>query len=241
MKDYDRTLLSDSQFLDIKPGILKAFADFVPRSKFINNNSELEESNRSALDVSEEQPNILSYPTTHYPTTIPNISNFHDVFGGFESYDLINNKFKCVDEYVARNTTGVKTSFITFSTNITGAKIGVKHLHSLLNKDRCNVWSFCIPLYISDSADTAGFWYNSQQDLFPPRYYVDYERVKKLQVEYTSIKMPKDGKILSLMFDGSRSPHYIDYTDHLYAFMVFDGITTKDNLDLGKKWITELL
>ena len=51
--------------------------------------------------------------------------------------------------------------------------------------------------------------------------------------------MPKDGKILSIMFDGARSPHYIDYTDQLYAFLVFDGIEIEQKL--GKKWITELL
>ena len=155
-------------------------------------------------------------------------------------YDLLKEKFEWVNEYVAQRTTSVKTSFITFSTNITGAQIGVKHLHSLLNGDGCNVWSFAIPLYIDkESNDTAGFWYNSQTDLFPPRYYVDYKRIKQLDIQYNSIKLPKDGKIMSFMFDGSRSPHYIDYTDHLYAFMVFDGIALENSL--GTKWITELI
>jgi hypothetical protein len=44
---------------------------------------------------------------------------------------------------------------------------------------------------------------------------------------------------MSFMFDGSRSPHYIDYTNHLYAFMVFDGIELEQKL--GTKWITELI
>jgi uncharacterized OB-fold protein len=101
-------------------------------------------------------------------------------------------------------------------------------------------WSFAVPLYFdTQSDDTAGFWYNSQKELFPPRYYVDYKRIKQLDIQYTSIKLPKDGKIMSFMFDGARNPHYIDYTDHLYAFMVFDGIDVEH--ELGTKWITELL
>lgn len=239
MKEFNRTLLDYEDFMAIRPELLHAFKEFTPRSHFIKNNKAIEEHNHQALD-SNEQPNILSYPTTHFPELIPGIDSFDDVFKNTTVYELLKEKFDWVDEYVSQRVTGVKTSFITFSTNITGAKIAVKHLHSLLNGNGCNVWSFAVPLYIDKSSDdTAGFWYNSQQDLFPPRYYVDYKRIKQLNIEYTSIKLPKDGKIMSFMFDGSRSPHYIDYTNHLYAFMVFDGIEVEQKL--GSKWITELL
>jgi hypothetical protein len=239
MKQYNRELLSYEDFMSIRPELLCAFKEFTPRSHFIKNNKALEERNHQALDTSE-QPNILSYPTTLAPHLIQGIDSFDDVFKNTTVYELIKEKFEWVNNYVTENTTGVKNSFITFSTNITGAEIGVKHLHSLLNGDGCNVWSFAVPLYIDATCDdSVGFWYNSQQDLFPPRYYIDYKRIKQLDIEYTSFKLPKDGKIMSVMFDGSRSPHYIDYKNLLYAFMVFDGIEIEHKL--GKKWITELL
>lgn len=239
MRDYNRELLSYEDFMALRPELLHAFKEFTPRSHFIKNNKAIEKHNYEALDDTE-QPNILSYPTTYAPHLIPEVDSFDDVFKNSVAYDLIKDKFEWVNEYVKNKTTNCKNSFITFSTNITGAQIGVKHLHSLLNGDCCNVYSFVVPLYIDEqSSDTAGFWYNSQENLFPPRYYVDYKRIKQLDIEYTSFKFPKDGKILSVMFDGSRSPHYIDYTDHLYAILVFDGIEVEHKL--GKKWITELL
>ena len=239
MREYNRELLSYEDFMAIRPELLCAFKEFTPRSHFINNNKNIEKHNHRALD-NTEQPNILSLPTTYAPHLIPDIDSFDDVFKNTTVYDLIRDKFDWVNEFVAEHTKGCKNSFITFSTNITGAKIGVKHLHSLLNGDCCNVYSFAVPLYIDDQSDeSAGFWYNSQENLFPPRYYVDYKRVKQLDIEYTSFKLPKDGKILSILFDGARSPHYIDYTNHLYAFLVFDGVEI--DMKLGKKWITELL
>ena len=239
MREYNRELLTYEDFMAIRPELLQAFQEFTPRSHFIKNNKAIEKHNYEALD-NTEQPNILSFPTTYAPHLIPNVENFDDVFKHSMVYDLIKDKFDWVNEYASQYIKGCKNSFITFSTNITGAQIGVKHLHSLLNGDNCHVWSFCVPLFIDDkSTDTAGFWYNSQENLFPPRYYVDYKRIKQLDIQYNSFKMPKDGKILSIMFDGARSPHYIDYTDHLYAFMVFDGIDVEH--ELGTKWITELL
>ena len=39
--------------------------------------------------------------------------------------------------------------------------------------------------------------------------------------------IPKNGKVFSIQFDGARCPHYIDYTNHLYVWFVFDGIVYK--------------
>jgi len=240
MSEYNRTLLTKQQFESIRPELLQAFNEFTPRSHFINNNKSIEKHNYRALDDTE-QPSIVSFPTYHAQHTLKNVKTFDEVFGNSPHYQLLKEKFEWVDNYVKDQIDGVKNSFITFSTNITGAKIGVKHLHSLLNGDCCHVWSFAVPLYIADSDETAGFWYNSREELFPPRYYIDYARIKNLDIEYTSFQLPKDGKILSIMFDGARNPHYIDYTSHLYAFIVFDGIEFKEKMKLGKKWITELL
>ena len=240
MNTFNRTLLTGDEFKSIVPLLYRAFTEFTPRSQFINGDKKLQQHNHRALD-NTEQPNILSYPTIRSPHLLENIASFDEVFANSSVYSLLKEKFMWVDKFVAENTISVKNSFITFSTDITGAKIGVKHLHSLLNGDGCRVWSFAVPLYIADVDECAGFWYNSQDNLFPPRYYVDYARIKKLDIQFTSIKLPKDGKILSLMFDGARNPHYIDYTQHLYAFMVFDGIETVEQIKLGKRWITELL
>jgi hypothetical protein len=146
MKEFNRTLLSYEEFMSIRPELLQAFKEFTPRSHFIKNNKSIEEHNHQALDNSE-QPNILSYPTTHFPELVPGIDSFDDVFKNTTVYDLLKEKFEWVNEYVTQRTTGVKTSFITFSTNITGAQIGVKHLHSLLNGDCCNVVVCCSSLF----------------------------------------------------------------------------------------------
>lgn len=241
MKNFNKTLLSTEQYTNIQPKLLRAFGEFTPRSTFIKKNSAVESHNRTVLD-STEQPNLLAYPTLHAPNELENVSSFYDVFRDSPLYELLASKFDIIDKYVAEHTVNVKNSFITFSTNITGARIGVKHLHSLLNGNCCNVWSFAVPLWIDPSNnDYANFWYNSSADLFPPRYYVDYERVKRLDIQYTGFRLPKDGSVLSIQFDGSRTPHYIDYTSHLYAFVVFDGITHKNPIWLGKQLIMELL
>jgi hypothetical protein len=240
MKNYNRTLLTKEQFDAIKPQILSTFREFVPRTEFVTKNTLIKENNINSLD-SMEQPNMMSYPTSLSPHLLNGVDSFDDVFKFTEVYHLLKDKFECIQDYV--NSCGVTkatNTFITFSTNITGASIAIKHLHTLLNGDCCNVWSFAVPLYIDTlSTDTARFWYNSQSELYPRRYYVDYNRIKKMNINYTNISLPKDGHVLSIMFDGARSPHYIDYTNHLYAFVVFDGINVES--PLGKKFITELL
>lgn len=239
MREFNRTLLTETEFNEIKPCLLQAFEEFVPRSNFINQNDKTTKHNYDVLD-NTEQPNLLSLPTKLAGHNLPNVKNFSEVFSCTSVYNLLIEKFNFIDNYVTNFTSTCKNSFITFSTNITGAKIGVKHLHSLLNVDCCHVFSFAVPLYIDNkSNDVAGFYFNSQEDLFPKRYYIDYERIKKLNIDYNLIALPKDGKILSLMFDGSRNPHYISYTNHLYAFLVFDGIEL--DYKLGKSWRLELL
>lgn len=241
MKDYNRTLLTKDQFTSLTLPLLQSFREFKPRSEFIRKSKSITQHNIESLDVTE-QPNLLSFQTIHAPNQLENVLSFDNVFKDTEVFDLLKSKFCSIDRYVSEHVISVKNSFITFSTNITGAQIGVKHVHSLLNGDCCNVWSFALPLWIdSSNSNHANFWYNSNESLFPSRYYVDYERIKKLNIEYTGFRLPKDGKVLSIMFDGSRTPHYIDYTSHFYAFLVFDGIVLKESIVLGKKFITELL
>ena len=111
-----------------------------------------------------------------------------------------------------------------------------------MNKDRCNVWSFCIPLFIDpNEPNSHKFFYEWNDNLFPPRYYVDYARLKKTKRQYSAFEVPKTGKIFSIQFDGSRCPHYIDYTGHLYAWFVFDGVEYKDSARGLKNFIIDYL
>jgi hypothetical protein len=72
---------------------------------------------------------------------------------------------------------------------------------------------------------------------------LDYSRVKAANYNYSSHKVPLDNKVYSIRFDGSRSPHYIDYKPHVFVWFVFDGVVYKDLRDQpqGIQFITELL
>ena len=110
--------------------------------------------------------------------------------------------------------------------------------------DRGNVWRFGIPLYIDPECnDSPEFCYTSQEELFPARWYLDYDRIKAKNFHYGSFKVPLDDKIFSIRFDGARSPHYIDYKNHVFAWFVFDGVTYKDNKHQpeGIQFLTELI
>jgi hypothetical protein len=60
---------------------------------------------------------------------------------------------------------------------------------------------------------------------------------------YTYFKVPLDDKIFSIRFDGARSPHYINYKNHVFAWFVFDGVVYKDSKyqPQGIQFLTELI
>lgn len=228
MQEFDRSLLNKDEFEELKPNLLKAFAEFKPRSAFISKSKDIERINNLNLEV-YESPNIVMKSTRFCDNKVTDIAEFSTLFANHSKYDLLMSKFKCIEDYAAEYIEKCETSFITFSTNITGAKLGVQHLHPLMNGDRCNVWSFSVPLYLdSESLDNHKFWYSWKKELFPPRYYVDYERIKKEEIKFNDFGLPTNGHVFSIQFDGSRTPHYIDYTPHLYAWFVLDGVTYKD-------------
>ncbi len=242
MKDYNRELFSDEWFEESKPHLLHAFDDFRPRSAYLSNNTTIEQKNVSSLQT-DERPNILGYPTKLCPDTLDGVNSFHDIFATNSKYKTIVEKFSQIEEYVSQHIVSAKATFLTFSTNVSGATLGVQHLHPFMNQDRCDVTTFGIPLYIKKGADAPGFFYTSQSTTFPTRWYVDYKRIKAQNYSYASFTLPLDEKVLNLRFDGSRSPHFIDYKDHVYVWFVFDGVVYKDPTDQpkGKQFIAELL
>ena len=244
IQNYPRELFDHAWYIESVPQLKQSFEEFTPRSAYLSNKKNIERVNRLSLDVNE-QPNIVSYQTKFCPNITPGIESFDSIFASNSKYPVIKGKLDAVEHYIAQFVDSVHTTFLTFSTNVTGAGIGVKHLHPLMNKDRCNVWSFCIPLYInSDHLDkNPGFFMTSQENIFPPRWYLDYDRIKSANYRYSSFQIPLDDKVFSIRFDGSRSPHYIDYQPHVFVWFVFDGVEFKDakNQPTGIQVITELL
>lgn len=243
IKDYNRELFDQNWFEESKPHLTSAFEEFTPRSAYLSDKKSIERINRLALD-NTEQPNIVSYQTRFCPEKTPGIESFDVLFKDNSKFDVMKEKFTRVEEYISQYISSAHTTFLTFSTNITGAKLGVKHLHPKMNADRCNVWSFGIPLYIDpDCDDSPEFCYTSQEELFPARWYLDYDRIKAKNYHYGSFKVPLDDKIFSIRFDGARSPHYIDYKNHVFVWFVFDGVIYKDTKHQpeGIQFLTELI
>lgn len=243
--NFPRELFDKSWFDESVSQLTKTFEEFRPRSAFVSNKSSIEKNNVMALDPLHEQPNIISYKTRFWQNNVENINSFDDIFAGNSKFNTIKQKLESVENYIAQFVESAQSTFLTFSTNITGAQIGVKHLHSLMNKDRCNVWSFCIPLYIDNEHldKNPGFYLTSQTELFPKRWYIDYSRIKAANFTYGSFNVPLHDKVFSIRFDGSRSPHYINYTPHVFVWFVFDGVEYKDLVyrPNGIQFLTELL
>lgn len=219
----NRQIMDENWFREAKPFLQEAFDSFKPRSAFLSKSKRIEDRNFLQLEEGE-RPNIVMRKfdlATEKPEGIP---YFDDVFADCPNYEILKNKFNVIERYIRSRIKSCKTHFITFSTNVTGAQKGIQHIHPIMNDDRCNVWSFCVPLYISPNGPRHQFWYNHQAELFKSRYYLDYRHLKRLNISYGSFSMPIDGKIFSIQFDGARTPHYIDYTEHLYAWFVFDGV-----------------
>lgn len=244
IKDFPRQLFDRQWFNDTVPELKAAFDEFTPRSAYLSDKKNIERINRLALNDTE-QPNIVSYQTRFCPNKTPGIESFDVIFKNNPGYALMKEKFNAVENYVSQYIKSAHTTFLTFATDVTGATLGVKHLHPLMNGDRCNVWSFCIPLYIDNNHmdKNPQFWITSQEDIFPARWYLDYDRIKSKNYNYGNFTVPLDDKIFSLRFDGSRAPHYIDYKPHVFVWFVFDGVEYHDNANRpnGIQCITELL
>lgn len=127
-------------------------------------------------------------------------------------------------ELIKENTVSHKQMVLIMSSNWNGSKRHFKHLHTLLQGDRCNTFSLVFPLYIDENSDeNHGFYWHYQKELYPKITYTSGERMEKVQREYRKTELAKSS-ITSLKFDSSRSIHYIDTTPHLYLWVVCDAV-----------------
>lgn len=208
------------------PFIKQAFSAFKPRAEFLKRNVEARE---QKLD-DNEQPNILEVKT-HLTEFTGQVEDFDRVFETCPNYPEIRKAMDHVLAYVSEVAVSAKATFVTFATDITGAEMGIRHLHPKMNGDRCNVMTFGIPLYIGEKAPSFDIYVNESQ--WPTRYYVDYKRIRDLNLSYMKLCLPMDGSIFHMQFDGSRHPHVITYTDSVFMWFVFDGVEFKDKRDIG--------
>jgi len=208
------------------PYLKKAFDAFVPRSEFLKKSKRTDSTKLLALE--SEQPNILEVKTELAPWS-GKLEDFNEIFAECEGMEYIKEVMKDIEDHVAEHVTSAKATFVTFATDVTGAELGIRHLHPLMNGDRCNVWSFAVPLYLGKVAPT--FDIHMHDDLWPTRYMLDYKRIRNANLDYMQLVMPKDGSIFNMQFDGARNPHVITYTDSVYMWFVFDGVEYKDSRD----------
>ncbi len=210
------------------PYLEKAFTSFKPRAEFLNKNIEA----REQVLSDDEQPNILEV-RTQLSTYTNKLNDFDLVFESCPNYQEIKEVMNRIVDYVSTIAVSSQVTFVTFATDITGKKMGIKHLHPKMNGDRCNVLTFGIPLYLGEMPPS--FDISLSENHWPTRYYIDYSRIRNLNLSYMKLNLPMDGSIFSMQFDGSRHPHYITYTDSVYMWFVFDGVEFKDKRDIGNQ------
>lgn len=158
------------------------------------------------------------------------ISMYRDV--NIETRQIIDPHINRVVDIINNTTESVEQIFLIMSTNWCGSSRHVKHIHTLLQKDpqRCITLSFPIPLYINpDEPAYHKFYWHYQDELFPKITYTSHVRMEKINVEYSSVDIPKEN-LMSLKFDSARSPHWIDNTGHLYLWVVCDAVTYADSI-----------
>lgn len=156
--------------------------------------------------------------------------------------DRLYAKMNWVEDYVNERTIAYQSSFLIMSSDWCGFKNNMKHVHPIVQRgpDRCIVWSFPIPIYIDHtSTDRHAFSWSSQAELFPKIVYMSHRRMRELSVDYNRAEVPKDGKLINYIFDAARVPHWIDFTPHMYIWMVFEGVDF-DRSFMAKDPITNL-
>lgn len=185
--------------------------------------------NKRVLNDDEVCTHVLGYKV---PDDIKSTILMYDETVNQEVKNLINPHLqKCMD-IINNMTESVGQIFLIMSTNWCGKKRHFKHIHTLLQNDpqRCITLSLPIPLFVDENDSTYHKfnWYY-QPNLFPKITYTSQNRMEKINVEYTSVDIPKNS-LSSLLFDSSRMPHYIDNTNHLYLWVVCDAVVIKEKI-----------
>lgn len=175
---------------------------------------------RSNIDDAEICQHVIGYdlPLEHQSKVVM----YRDIDS--QTQTLLQPYLASVDKIIRDNTASVGQKFIIMSTDWCGKNRHFKHLHTLLQGDRCNTFSVVIPLYIDESSETAhNFHWHYQPELYPRITYTSGDRMEKVNREYSRTELPKNS-ISSLKFDSSRTIHYIDNTPHLYIWVVCDAV-----------------
>lgn len=182
-----------------------------------------------------EDPNVIQHLLGYrVPEEYKNgkLPLFDDVNN--ETKDIIAPYISKALEIIEQNTKSLDYIFLILSTDWCGPARHVKHIHTLLqdNPQRNITFSVPIPLYI-DTNDPVyhKFYWNYRETLYPKITYTSHERMEKVKVEYSSIDIPKFS-YSSLLFDSSRSIHYIDNTPHMYLWVVCDAVELLDDTKL---------
>jgi hypothetical protein len=242
ISEFDYQLFDINWFNESKPFIQKCFDSSKSGFSYLTNSKSKQKVVPSNFD-DVNRKNIIMKNTRYFQNYKDNeVSEYEDIFLGFPKKEHLDKKFQQIENFVSKNIISCKTTYITFSTNISGATKGIENLHPLLNFNRCNVWAFSIPLFFNnESPQSHSFNYSYQSFLFKPRYYIDSSNLINDNIKYSCIEIPKDGKLFSIQFDGSRTPYYFDYTAHLYAWFIFNGVEYKPGCQINAQFQIDLL
>lgn len=163
---------------------------------------------------------------------IPNVEYFINVDA--QTRELLKTYIEPIDQIVKNEATFLH-SFYVMSSSWNNAKRFLKHVHTLIqdNPRRCITWTFPIILYRDpNELRTNKFFYNPRKDLYPKIVYHSYHRMEKQDVEMLESQLSMN-TLMSFCFDASRMLHYVNHTNNLVLWKVFDGVQrkTKDPLN----------
>jgi hypothetical protein len=166
--------------------------------------------------------------SSEYQGTVPDYKNVRK-----DVQALVDPFIEKAEMIINEKTVSVQQKFLIMSSNWCGKSRHFKHIHTLLqnNPQRCITLSITLPLYVDPQEQSFHTfnWY-TQPNLFPRITYTSQKRMERLQVPYTPVAISTT-KAMSLVFDSSRSPHWINNTGHLVLWVVCDGVVLKNRVD----------
>ncbi len=154
---------------------------------------------------------------------------FNEIFKDSDCHERFSSIFSQIDDFVSSQVVDVQNCFLIFANNKCGGERGMKHLHPKLQNNGCLVWSFCIPFYKTKfTRTTHGFFHSDQKNEIKKRMYLDYKYIENFPFNYSKIEVDPS-QINSFIFNASHVPHYINYTEDLYVWLVYEAVTFKQS------------
>lgn len=184
--------------------------------------SRLEVGKNNSAEFEDVLQHIILYKApSEWNESILNYDNVNNI-----TKSILNPYLDKINNILENHIISYKYGFLIMSTDWCGKKRHIKHLHTLIqdNPQRCITMSFPIPLWIDTNSDKFhNFYWYYQDQLYPKITYTSSARMEKISRSYSAINIPKYN-ISSLLFDSSRTIHYIDNSPHLYLWVVCDGV-----------------